>query len=252
MSRSLSKQYTIGIGTAITLAIHAEGFRLLRTGVQEKRIRKELGLTAAQWRWLKEEGNSRLPSYESMVIAEVNQIRTDAREGALELSRNGIEALKLRFDTARQANLVVKLSMPLIAEDIQDPSRNGMSAMSRLADCMPSPAVLQTLKVMRSYCELGPAADAFERIYGDSIGHKALYSDRDTPKTSDQPAAPLRLIQGQAADQQRFVSDQAVTEMIGDLDRMTDEQLLAYADGEDEEIGEGNTDDAELGEGEVE
>lgn len=215
-------------GTHIDAKVHQLGYELWRSGLQEVRCRRKLDMTIAQWKWLKTEGDGRLPSYESMLIDEVKQIRTEARHGALELSRQGVEAIKLRAKNARAANALVHGIFLQIATDLKE-GGNGEG-------WVPSKSVIETLKILEKFADLNSAAEAFSKIYGDVAMHKALYPERDAPRPNEASGAPLIALQGDTADREAFLSDDAMSEVIDELRSMSPDELQEFADGGDEAV----------------
>lgn len=254
--QAISPRYGRGHGNEITAAIHQRGYELLRAGLQEKHCRTELGLTAIQWRWLKNTGNEDFPSYESMVIREVAAIRTEARNGAMMMSKEGIEAIRLKVENARAANAINQGILREMAANIMDvhslrkqrgaSRERGVPAtideinavIPTLETCMPSKKILECMKVLTKIGELNTTAEAFMRIYGDVPMNKALYPERDRPKPEDEAGQPLVVLQGDEAERAAFLEPDAMNEIVDGLRDMTEEQLRKFADGGDEVINQ--------------
>lgn len=237
MSRAVAKRYPgTKFGTAINVAIHKRGFDLWRSGLQPKRCRTELGLTSAQWRWLVSEGSSDLPSYESMLIEEVATLRTEAREAAKQVSTEGVEALKLRVQNARAANAYSQLILRSAVEEFQEKAQSGQPFV--IEEVLPSKHALETLKVLAKLGELGPSADAFKRIYGDVAAHKALYPERDNPRSETASGEPLHALQGEQAERDDFMNDETMIQVVDELRGLTPEQLRQFVEGGDEPMAD--------------
>lgn len=223
-----------GLGTEITAAIHQRGYELKRAGVQDITCRQELGMTVAQWNWLKHEGNTIFRSYDKLMMDEVRQLRTKSREGALALATGGVDAINLAVENSRAANAIQQGILRHMAADIC--SIGEPNGKRDVEACMPTPHVLNTMKVLQRIGDLTPAADAFMKIFGDVALHKGLYPERDAPSTHEQSGEPLLALQGDDAEREAFISEDGMTEVVDGLREMSPEELRAFAEGGDEII----------------
>lgn len=225
-----------GLGTEIDHNIHLEGYRLWRMRTQPVHIRRELGITAAQLRWLTEVGSQEYPSWRKILINEAKTIVSNARESAIRLSVEASQAIALRAKNARKANEIVDVILTQLAEggvattlgENGDPDGFEVSVLDR--------NTLATLKILTKITDLGPVANAFRTIYGDVAAHKGLYPERDAPKQEGQSGDPLRALQGHTVARDDFLDEESYGRIVDELRHMTDGELEEFARGGKEAV----------------
>lgn len=240
-------------GGEITLVIHQRGYELWRAGVHASKIRSQLGLTTTQWKWLMQVGDTELPAYEEMVIDEVAAIRSASRRAALEVATGSVDVLRRRMEIAGTANDIVAAIIRTVATSVNETHEvhrarmlpdelsmpgghevlNGANSLAEEIDnALRRPAILATLKELRHYCDLGQVADSFRAIYGDVPAARGLYPTRDGAARHE--GDPLIALQGDTSERDRRFPPEVVHELIDDMRNWTDDQISAYAQGEDE------------------
>ena len=231
MSRKLSLRYVNGgLGSDINPSIHSRGYKLWRTGVQPIHIRKQLKITAKQLEWLIEVGSVKMPSYQSMVIEDVENIRSCAMESGLELGRIGSEAITARANNALKANNLLggfleRMAARLYSSQIDSEEGDKKSKKPKFEDFLPSKLELDTIRVLDKLGDMKSTAEAFEKVFGDVAMNKALYPERDSPLASERAGNPLIALQGKEADRQRIISDDQMDMINEELMNASDEEL---------------------------
>jgi hypothetical protein len=204
-------------------------------------IREEIGVTEKQFDWLLHEGG-RLPSGESVMaykrwlLKDIVEVRKTATETAAHLGTVGGEAVRLRVDCAVAANSLVKGILAHMGYQVQAMSEASIASgqVFPLDAVMPSKAVVDALKALKPFCDLGPVAEAFKSIYGDAASIRALYPEQDGPGQDKGIGRPFANIDGSADGGSSFMSPAQLAEMANIVANFSPAEAESYADGGDE------------------
>lgn len=226
VSNKIARRYAgNGLGTEITPRIHQRGYELWRVGLQEKRCRQELGMTVSQWLWLKTVGGHGMPSYEEMLIEDVRQIQTSAREAATAIGVKGAGTIGESLNNASDANYIIAGILGRTKEQL-----SVLGNEPNIDDCLPSKIEREMLKICAKLSDLRPIAEAFRTIYGDTPQAKVLFPT-GTANAHGEIADPLVALQGKEAERENFISEDAMSDVVDGLGEMTPEELASFANG---------------------
>jgi len=225
--------------TKITKRVHSDGYDMWRSGVQPRVIINKLKVTSAQFNWMKDEGDDKFPSFESMMLKEVSLMRSAGRKAATRLGQDCMEVLQLNAGNAKTANEIMASILSRWKMSFsKNPETVDVEGKKQLAlDLLMSKAELEALKVLTKISDISACGNAFVRIFGDAPLNKALYPSRDVAMV-DQQADPLKALQGADADRQKMLPMELQEQVMDDVSNMSLEELrkiTGYEGGEVEQ-----------------
>ncbi len=195
--------------------MHQRGYEMWRAGLAPGEIQKRLHITRDTWDWLLKEGSSDLPSYEDLVIDEVQIIRNSASEAALELSHNSVKVLRDRMSNAGKANAIMG------------------TILDRVASGSPFEELdAKALKALLPIANITSVAEAYARIYGTSAATRGLHPTVDHSKAEF--VSPLESVQGKVEEDKTLIPPEQRDQVVSDVSGWTEEQLDQFIEGKGE------------------
>lgn len=188
-----------GTGTnEITIDQHAKAWKMWVAGVDPRDVQRECRLTARQWAWLFRTGapENGMPSFESLWLQEVTEIRSQAVESAKEIGSRSPEVIRLRMENAGRAGALLS--------KVLDKWKTDMEGGQSFEQAAPSEDGIKAMKVLASISDGKAAAEMFRSIYSDGPGLRAI-----EPTADDKKADPMSRVSDpeESEEAPREVSD---------------------------------------------